>query len=78
MRITREFHIELLYDTLQINDHEMTIFSASVSSTVIRNESLSLGKMNNRTKIVKQIEIYRRILKLTMQFKSASSFVNTA
>ena len=78
MRIAREFHIELLYDTLQINDHEMTIFSACVSSTVIRNQSLSLGKMKNRTKIVKQIEIYRRILNLTMQFKSTSSFVSTA
>ena len=57
---------ELLYDSLQINDHEMTIFFACVSFTVIRNQSLSLGKMNKRTKIVKQIEICRRILKLTM------------
>ena len=63
---------ELLYDTLQINHHEMIIFSPCVLSTAIRYQSPSLEKMN-RTKIVKQIEIYRRMLKLTLQFKFASS-----
>ena len=55
---------ELLHGTLLINHHEMTIFSACVSSTAIGNRSLSLGKMNNRTKIVKQIKLYVRILKI--------------
>lgn len=63
---------ELLHDTLQINHHEMIIFSPCVLSTAIRYQSPSLEKMN-RTKIVKQIEIYRRMLKLTLQFTFASS-----